>query len=226
VKALLKKARFLFGKASFFLHRRIIYKYIWKKYMISESSLKGRSCKRNNDEFVKTVDKSHPRHFSYENEMAITRSLEKQVFCPNFIRYKETETTSHFYYRFHDYCSIADVMKHQIRMSLSQYKSLESLLYSTLAALATARIIHRDINPSNILVSDNFDVVMLLDYQWAVISGREISTSNASDESELDKCLLALNKKYRGPNMETFDFENDEFSVQKILSELSGQVEK
>ena len=111
-------------------------------------------------------------------------------------------------------------------MSLSQYKSLESLLYSTLAALATARIIHRDINPSNILVSDNFDVVMLLDYQWAVISGREISTSNASDESELDKCLLALNKKYRGPNMETFDFENDEFSVQKILSELSGQVEK
>lgn len=197
-----------------------------KIVIISRSDLKGRICRKEKNYFLKVVPKFHPRHFTYINEMEITKYLSGCSYVPHFVKYEDNSTESIFYYNYYkNYYTLEDIIKYNSYISSHRISSIKEQLEQILENLHKKRITHRDINPRNILVSLRTLSVVLIDFQWAKINNTELPTKTVIEEQTLKDCLSRLNSAYRSKDI-IDDYENDLYALKKIIQELMLKVKR
>lgn len=110
---------------------------------------------------------------------------------------------------------------------LQSFKLFPSLIKSIckdstviLDDLKRLNIVHRDITPSNLLFDKNNSKLILIDFEFATIGGKELNPDNKKSKQELDRVTKNnLGGKYRKPG-DVFSFESDKYSMDKIMREL------
>lgn len=174
---------------------------------------------RYNDLFLKIAVKRHGRYFSFQNEMDRLVKLRGQAWAPQFKRKIERHRYTIFIYRFYEIPDLKSLLETG-QLSPDTRSVIVDQLHALLAALEQRGIVHRDITPANILFDTLSERVMLIDFQWARDVDNEIQVASPQEHKMLTYCLSVAGGRYRKPGDSRPGFEQDRFSVEKIIAEL------
>ena len=180
--------------------------------------------------FIKAVPLNDPVFFSYMNEIYFYRMLKNKNYVPYYYRFVDYKNIRFFFFEKLDLQTLTRPKFNFIRLKKKYIDKpdgpdlLEKKLFNILTDLKKEKIIHRDILPRNIMLDRNISDVRIIDFQWAIIEGKEIKIESDAEKKELEKSLKIVGgggvSRYKNPKLNSFSFESDEYAVRKIMEDM------
>jgi serine/threonine protein kinase len=191
---------------------------------IHNSRSKGRLCLRYDHLFLKIVFKRHDRYFSFCNEMDRLVRLKRPVWAPRFRCRLERPRYTIFAYQFYEMPDLNTLMSSGKLSPKARHRIAVQLRF-ILDSMEKIGLMHRDITPANLLFDAASERLMLIDFQWARDLNEEIRVASPREHKMLAYCLSVAGGRYRKPGSASSGFEQDRYSVDKIIAELERPFE-
>ncbi|HEY9651053.1 MAG TPA: serine/threonine-protein kinase PknK, partial [Coleofasciculaceae cyanobacterium] len=119
--------------------------------------------------------------------------------------------------------TLKKIINLQSRLELSQFLQLAIQLATILAALHDNKIIHKDINPNNILINGETSQVRLIDF--SISSCLSLESQAASNPNLLEGTLAYMSPEQTGRMNRSIDYRTDFYSLGVTFYEmLTGQL--
>ena len=181
--------------------------YLWKGYVVKSSPIKWNFKTRHELEILKYVNSQD--HSNYFPKLLADATVDNRVFL--LLEYIPSLPLSKLFYQ-HRWQAY--------KLTPGTIRAIEKQGRSILEQLSQLGIVHRDITPENVL----FDIwkrhLVLIDFGFGTLNGKEVQTHSKEEKELLEHAVTYnLGGKYRKPNAE-FSYETDNYSFEKIIQEL------
>jgi len=170
-----------------------------------------------NEFFIKT-DSSYA---TLENEASLSRKLYNTgVNTPELVAVDSCCNKKYMVYRYVSGMRLADLMEQALWLNERRASALVTQLIEMLDGLYAARVVHRDLTPGNILISQsarNEFTSYLIDFSFSV---------DLDDRSLLRSIPYWVERELGGAYRMKEGVWDDAYSVLKILREVEGKLEE
>jgi len=178
--------------------------YLWNNIVIKSAPLKWNFLTKH----------------EYNVHSYISQNCQKTFFPELFGKYCFNGRT----FLFIEYIKALDMQKQFVHNFIGRFFITQQLIFDLLQKarvileeLKLLQIIHRDIQPANIIYSRDSKEMYLIDFGFSLLKNQmEIATDNYEQKELLEKAQLNLGGAYKDPR-NCFDFKADEYSfIQSI----------
>lgn len=179
-------------------------------------------AKKNNSKYFIKTDSIHK---IIKNEYIVSKRIKK--FAPGynnlFIEIKEYGNYNELEYIIEEFIkgnSLDNILNSNKVLSIDQKKKIQDKILQTLRVFEQCNIIHRDLRPANIIISNLEEVdllgIKIIDFTFAIdINGNELKEVDISNKENI-KMLIYMNEGYR-PSWNTWD---DWYSAKNIINKI------
>ncbi len=172
--------------------------------------------------FVKIINvKTNPRLFLINNDINFIKELREKPYVPFFYGSIPYNNYLFYYYErlylfpLQEYIDYPPLFSSHFKRNITK---IEFVLFKILDDFKRMDIIHRDLNPTNILINKDGSQLKIVDFEFAIKNFREIIVKNNKDKNYLSKSLKNIcTPQYRSPGFETLSFDIDRYTIKKVI---------
>jgi len=198
------------------------YKIVKELYFGNYVIFYGISLKTNSEVLLKTTSSDYPSSVEFERlkkEFEIGSSFHHE----NIIRYLEYFEINHKPYLVLEYFNAIPLSSliYKKKITITEFSKIAIQIASALDEIHKKNIVHKDINPNNILIQDSTYKLKIIDFGISSVLKRQFQT--ISNLNKLEGTVSYISPEQSGRMNRSIDYRSDFYSLGVTLFELLTQ---
>ena len=163
-------------------------------------------------------------HYLFENEDYWLKYFQKFSFVHRFYGKYYKNNNLYLVMEYIKGITLDRLTKRQIKKI--NIELIKDDIHEVLQVFKTEEITHKDLRPHNIILSNSFKKVKIIDFQFCTKIGEYLKPKDLQSKEHYKKAIKSVGGEWRKPKMVEYSFDTDEYTINKIISEITQKKDE